>query len=181
MFLIEDGQLLDFGQRKAQFLSLLNEDEVFHVRISEKAETAFAARRLLDQSDLLIEANRINAELGPLRNFADLNALRHEIDHPDKNSIDTGVHSRVNMSARSFGFGATVSACFPDVCVVRSGLERSPSAGPRAQIGAPSMGAPTKSRSRKLLKRWSGRGIRTPGLLVPKQRKLSKVLIFQSM
>src|SRR5437867_1360948 len=98
--LIEDRQLLDFGQRKAQFLGLLNEGEVLDVRIIEKAETAFAARRLLDQSDLLIEANRVNAEPGSLRNFADLNALRHETDHPDKNSIDTGVHSRVNMSAR---------------------------------------------------------------------------------
>src|SRR2546426_7080353 len=34
--LIEDGQLLDFGQGKAQLLSLLNEDEVSHFRISEK-------------------------------------------------------------------------------------------------------------------------------------------------
>ena len=95
MVLIEEGQLLDFDQGEAQFLGLLNEGEVLDVRIIEKAETAFAARRLLDQSDLLIEANRVNAEPGSLRNFADLNALRHETDHPDKNSINTGVDSRV--------------------------------------------------------------------------------------
>jgi hypothetical protein len=95
VFLIEDGQLLDFGQRKAQFLSVLYKDEVFHVRVSEKAETAFTARWLLDQSDLLVEADRINAQSGPLRNLADLNALRHATDHPDNDSIDTGVISRV--------------------------------------------------------------------------------------
>jgi hypothetical protein len=100
VFLIEDGQLLDFGQRKAQLLSLLNEEEVLHVCISKKTETAFAASSLLDQSDLLIEANRVNAEPGPLRHFADLNALRYAMDHPDKLGIDTGVRSRVNPYPR---------------------------------------------------------------------------------
>src|SRR5437667_3800506 len=118
VFLIEDGQLLDFGQRKAQFLSPLNEDEIFHVRISEQAETTFAARRLLDQSDLLVEPNRVNAEPGPLRNFADLNALRHENGSSlTGTSINTRANSRVKPTSKGGRKGAILDSAHECACI----------------------------------------------------------------
>src|SRR5581483_449362 len=77
MLLIQDRQLLDFGQGKPELLGLLNEDQVPYFTLAEQPESALAAGRLLDQADLLIKANRVNAEAGLLRDFADLNALCH--------------------------------------------------------------------------------------------------------
>jgi len=75
--LIEQGQLLDFGERKTKFLGVLNEEEIVDLPLSEQSEAAGAAGRLGQQSDALIKADGIHTEAGLLGGPADLNSWRH--------------------------------------------------------------------------------------------------------
>ena len=75
--LIEQRQLLDFGQGKTEFLGVLNEEEIVDLPLGEQSEATGAAGRLGQQSNSLIKADGVHTEAGLLGNSADLNSWLH--------------------------------------------------------------------------------------------------------
>src|SRR5579885_2433789 len=71
----KNQQFADLVQRKPQFLSLADKFEGFNIAKTEEAEPAFCARRSLQQSLLLVKADRVSAEAGLLGNLADSGCL----------------------------------------------------------------------------------------------------------
>ena len=66
LFLAQREQFLDFGQREAQLLSVPHEREVTNLLSTKQAITARASRHR-DQTQLLVEADRVYAYTGLLR------------------------------------------------------------------------------------------------------------------
>ena len=78
MLLPQRQQFLNFVQREPQFLGVPHEYEVMNLLSVEQAISARAAIRTPEESEFLIEADRVHANAGQLRCLTDVNGLRHK-------------------------------------------------------------------------------------------------------
>ncbi len=76
-------QVFNFGERETQVLCVAHKSEIMNLLLVEQAITARAARGNLDQSELLIEPDRIHADADLLCSPADVNRNCH-IRNKDK-------------------------------------------------------------------------------------------------
>src|SRR5579863_2469533 len=77
MLLPQGQQFLNLDQREPQFLGMSHKCEITNLLAVEQAISARAATRTLDESESLIEANRVHADAGQFRGLTDLNDPHH--------------------------------------------------------------------------------------------------------
>jgi hypothetical protein len=77
--LLLSQQLFDFAQREAQLLGMPHKCEVANLLTIEQVIPARGATRILNESEFLIEADRVHAGAGQLRGLTDVNRVSHTI------------------------------------------------------------------------------------------------------
>src|SRR5260370_35908435 len=94
MLLPQRQQFLNFVQREPQFLGVPHEYEVMNLLSVEQAISARAAIRTPEESEFLIEADRVHANAVQLRCLTDVTASAIN------RRINPGVKSRVKENSR---------------------------------------------------------------------------------
>ncbi len=77
MFLAQRQQFLHFGQREPQLLGMADKLEFMNLISIEQAIAAGAPARTLNESNFLVEPDRVHTDTGLLRSFSDLNSFSH--------------------------------------------------------------------------------------------------------
>ncbi len=100
LFLAKRQQFLNFSEREAQFLSVPDKCEVTNLITAKQAIPASASGDGRNESQLLVETDRVHAHTGLLRRLSNVHCFRHHI-----NRINPGVKSRVKGIRHQCGTG----------------------------------------------------------------------------
>lgn len=75
LFLPQSQQFFDFRQREPQFLGMSYKCQIVNLLLVEQTISACAATRTLDESKLLIVADRVHSDAGQLSGRTDVKRL----------------------------------------------------------------------------------------------------------
>ena len=86
----------DISQRETEFLSPADELQIVDFRLREDTISRSCACRSPEQSDALVEADRIDGETCRFSRFSNLQIVMHLFD---RFSLNPGLHSRVKVTS----------------------------------------------------------------------------------